>query len=153
MQRFATLDLLVLPLDKLRHRCEQLSLLKRFGQVGVSAVLHAPEVVLLLVLLGEKDDLDTLGLGVVFQLTTDLITIFTRHDDIQDHQIRMLSRHLLQCLFTITGRHDVVPSGREGSGDQFESRRTVINDENCAHRCVPSTKLYGYAVCDKVVSL
>src|SRR4030095_5438349 len=54
--------------EKPRDGRQQLSLVKRLGQIGIRALLHAPKVIGLLVLSGAQDDLDIVCLRVIFQL-------------------------------------------------------------------------------------
>src|SRR5207247_1450420 len=92
-----------------------------------------------MVLAGTEDDLDIVGLGVVFQLATDLVAVFVRHNDIQDHHIRMGICSLGEGLFAIVGCNDVMPGRRERFADQFKSRWTVIDDKNGPHGFLPSS--------------
>ena len=44
--------------EKPRDGRQQLSLVKRLSQIGIRALVHAPQVIGLLVLYGEKNDFD-----------------------------------------------------------------------------------------------
>src|SRR5918999_33965 len=113
-----------------RHDREQLFVFERFGDVLVSALLQAPELVALLILAAHQDDARVRSRGRRLQLPADLEPVLLGQQDVEQNHLRLLYRGLLQSLLTIDGRDDLIALGPEYVRHHIEVGWTVIDHED-----------------------
>lgn len=86
---------------------------------------------IILTLLGRKDqDQDILRLRIRLDLATDLHARDPGHHQIQDHQVGLQPRDLLQGGGGVEDAVDRVPTLRKFLGDQTMDGRVVVNDQD-----------------------
>ena len=121
-----TVTVLQLRLDEGREH----GWLERFGDVGISTHVEALHLVVGCDLCRNEDHGDMAELDVLLDLLTELITVFSWHRHVADHDVRLGSTHLLECGVCIeTGDEAVVL--REEHPHIVDHLRIVVNDEEC----------------------
>src|SRR6185295_8218873 len=125
--------------DLTRDDREQALRRKRLGQILVRALPHAPEPIGLLILAGDQDHLDALGLGLRLDLSADLEPVLPGEEDVEQNQIRTVFADLAPRLVPVGGGGDAKAPALERRSGQTELGRAVFDDENLGrgHASIP----------------
>jgi hypothetical protein len=73
---------------------------ERFGEICRRALLHAPELVGVLILRRHQNDRQLAVARIVANLAAELKTVLAGHDDIEQHQIGAVAIEAAQRLFS-----------------------------------------------------
>ena len=79
---------------------------------------------------GEDDDGNPLGLGIGFQVLARLEPVHLGHLEIEQDEMRRMSRHLLEGYFAVFRVVDVVAPIAEKVADHGPIVRVVVDDQN-----------------------
>jgi hypothetical protein len=126
----------VVPLDaqKGAHAREQLVVIERLLDEVVGSRLDRPRLVLSDAR-GDHDHRQHRRLLVRAQALAHRIAVEPGHEDVEQHQIRLLGFHDRECFGAVARGDDVVPLRREHRLEQAHVLGDVVDDEDLA-RCL-----------------
>ena len=114
------------------HAVEQFQLVDGLAEKIVGAGLDRPFDVAQRVQRGDHQDHDVTGGRVALELLADLKPTQLWHHHVEQDQVRLERRHLIQRIASIDGGLDLAIDVAQIRLDQFNVRLVIVGDEDTA---------------------